>query len=426
MTEIAKRVNDYALRLALLLPITTLFQSYELLSWINQAVVVFFVVMLFASYLVTKYPIGYWLLIAAAVISTAVSWHETGGALRSINDITYLPLWIMLLLFSSATLKSKDDLIIRNLNWIKWVVFAWSAIVLVSAFLPSSYYSSWGEGVYFASFTSGTFRLAPTAFLILSLLMACVVHEKNNRMLYFLLSLIPLYCAFMGGSRIYLFVILLCYIFFLKYFSKNPTEFKILITIGALLSLALIGVSAIGEKIASTAYTNESYYDFWGTLTNSRSVFWTADIMAYSKLDVFHKFFGMGFNYVYEVNAIAVNSAIWAHNDFINILLANGLFGLVLYLVPIIILIKEFSTGLLPNKKLLVGIFVIIWAGNAFFNMEYTYICAALATCLIPLLVTYSESRRDREKTIDPTARNQTNHIAVSHVSNARKCFSAR
>lgn len=70
--------------------------------------------------------------------------------------------------------------------------------------------------------------------------------------------------------------------------------------------------------------------------------------------------------------------SIWAHNDFINLLMNFGYIGLILYLYVFL----DFSLKILKEKEIR-GIrkysYFFIWLFNAMFNMVYTYIIATIA-----------------------------------------------
>ena len=73
---------------------------------------------------------------------------------------------------------------------------------------------------------------------------------------------------------------------------------------------------------------------------------------------------------------------LWAHNDFLNILITHGAFGLILYLYTCASSIKTLS-----NKAMLttfsIAVVAVIWFFNAFFNMFYTYMCAFLSVLFL-------------------------------------------
>lgn len=267
---------------------------------------------------------------------------------------------------------------------VHFILNTWSILMLISLFLPSSYTIEWGEARYFGSYCKTVFRFAPTCIFIMSLsLCAMVCYDKRK---YFFYALLPLASIFMGGSRTYLLVgIVLFMILWYYYLPSSKAFFLSIIPIFAVLLIGVF-ISPMADKIISTTYTSNSYFDFWGTISNGRTVFWSAELKAFMDCSFFEKLFGNGFNYIYDVNQRAIGARIWAHDDFLNLLLSNGLVGLSLYLFSI--------KGLLKSRRIKkqgkAGSFVpaigcfMVWFLNAVLNMFYTYFCSLLA---FPFLV---------------------------------------
>ena len=69
--------------------------------------------------------------------------------------------------------------------------------------------------------------------------------------------------------------------------------------------------------------------------TSGRSLFWSVDLKAFASGNIIQVLFGRGFDYIYGLNARMVNLEIWAHNDFIHLLLGGGLlaFGVYVYII---------------------------------------------------------------------------------------------
>ncbi|TPF93363.1 hypothetical protein BG22_07300 [Bifidobacterium sp. UTBIF-78] len=205
------------------------------------------------------------------------------------------------------------------------------------------------------------------------------------------MSIFPLYCAFMGYSRTYLGVILLMYVLFMWEFMASKRSFYISLVAGGVFAAFIISVSSISSKINSTSHGG--YLGFWDTLTSGRSSFWAHDMLRYSQFGFTNLLFGGGFNKIYEINQeIGIN--IWAHNDFINLLVTNGIVGLVVYLLPLIFLIRNSFVNRVNAPWYIYALLVLQWLINAFFNMEYTYVCAAIATAFAFLLLTFPSDKK--------------------------------
>ena len=99
-----------------------------------------------------------------------------------------------------------------------------------------------------------------------------------------------------------------------------------------------------------------------------------------------HRLFGQGYNFVYYVNKKAIDAYIYAHNDYLNILIANGVVGLLIYIVALM----DFIVQTVKRQKVkfaAVLLSVFIFAFNAFFNGEYNYPAATLSIMFLFLIL---------------------------------------
>lgn len=363
------KIFDSYLTVVFLFPLLTLFQAQ--LPSLNKILMIVLMLLQIAILFLSRLNIKYWIIILLVLLLTIFALHETNGEPYNLNTIFYFPVFI---LFSFTMISNKNrsiDYFFLHKKRLKFIICFWCFIVGISIFLPISYRTSWGGGIYFGSFTGTVFRLAPTGIFISVLITIYYLITKEKWVL--LLFSIPMYSFFMGGSRTYWLIGISILLFSMQLiFSKNT---RLILYIPAFLVLLLFTVqSSMLDKIKSTL--NSSYYGgVLGGLTNGRSFFWLADISAFNELTFVNKLFGAGFNFVYDVNLRAINDLIWAHNDFIQILTTYGYLGLTLYILTIIFLFKSVKF----SRKSILFIVLFIWGFNAFFNMFYTYLCSMLS-----------------------------------------------
>lgn len=372
----------------LLLPLTTLVQGLPGLDAINRALIVILCVVLFCSYTISRYSVFHWMLLLLTFILLMAGFLIAEEKPINTNDVVYLPMWTLLFSYATENNSALKDVVQSKIKWADTVAKAWCAIVFVSIPLPMSWHSSWGGDFYFSSFTDSAFRLCPAALFIMLVLTLCVSNRGGNKNTYLLLSFIPLFCGFMGGSRTYFVVICIAFFVFLWFYCANVGQFRVLLLCSVAVGTILVSYSGIGSKISATQYTASSYFDFWGTVTNSRTVLWAAELRAISRFDPIEWLIGAGFNRVYYINAEATGATIWAHNDYLNIVISNGLLGLFVYFASAIPVFRH-RNYLRSSKRhgRLIGVAIIlIWLFNAFFNMCYTYTCSVLYVCFAPLV----------------------------------------
>ena len=151
--------------------------------------------------------------------------------------------------------------------------------------------------------------------------------------------------------------------------------------------------SSMGDKFLSSV-TEHAYQDPMGVFTSGRSNFWARDLDAYNEQPFINRLLGCGFNFIRITNGAVVGTAergIWAHNDFIQIVITYGYIGLIFYLINMLSMFRTLIGGRLP-RLINVSLFMI-WFFNAMFNMYFTYTCSMIA-----LPVTYIACNIYREK----------------------------
>ena len=375
--------TDLYLRIIFLFPLFTLIQSY--INFVNKIIFFFLFVVQFILFIKNGIQKSSFYRIVIVFVLETIALLNTVFPLYNLNDIFYLP---YLIIYFEYIIYNKQDMLTglkRNMNFIKTLIYLWTGLVLISIFLPNSYGSEWGDGRYFQSFAGSPFRLGPAALFIMVLVLAVMILE--NRRKFIVWAIVPMFCFFSGGSRIYFGIGVLLFIIVWYKFFYDKTKFWMSLIPIAVLGILLFFQSSIWDKVIATSYTEDSYFDFWGTVTSSRSIFWIADINAFNDLKVFNRIVGNGFNFVYDVNYQAVKSRIWAHNDFIQVLMTYGYVGLIVYIYSVYRLFKN-MTRVERHSKVLLCIVFAIWLLNAFFNMFYTYFCSMLCFPILMILLT--------------------------------------
>jgi O-antigen ligase len=363
-------------------PLTTLFQSVSIFGAINQLLIIFLVICLLLYSFISRIEKGTWIAILVMVANTAIDFAVTTPPYVNINMVAYLPIWCLMFTFFGYA----KQYVGQSFKQIQNVVFAicliWSLVVAVSAFFPSSYYvdTQWGSSRYFASITGNVFRLEPSAAADLAFLAVLVRIGKYDKKIIAALSLVPLYCALFGGSRTYLVVIAVLYIVFLRQLVVNKRNFRVVLCIVAAMFLLAASSTNIAVKI-SNGFTTSAWYasDPLFQLTSGRSAFWAIDMKEYLSMPLHQQLFGSGFNAIFDINLREYGSELWGHNDFVNLLITNGLVGVAVYLYFAIRCVSSYARDWNGSRWILMLLIVFVWLFNAFFNMAYTYVCASIA-----------------------------------------------
>nr|WP_274601352.1 O-antigen ligase family protein [Clostridium paridis] len=176
----------------------------------------------------------------------------------------------------------------------------------------------------------------------------------------YIYEVIILVLSFMTGARTPLIIIALLGIMNFIFDIKNRIKYW-KINLGLILSSVVIfvltGLFKHLPLIEKTIRTSTA-----GGFTSGRNVFWRYLIDYYvNKFTIFEKLFGSGMDITVFINETYYKMAIWAHNDFIQVLLSYGLIGVLLYIV---ILLKSIKT---INLWILSG-FIFLAVFNGLFN----------------------------------------------------------
>lgn len=394
-------VRFLVIDMLLLLPITTLFQG--VVPVINRALFAVVISTLLMILLQNKFTLKEIMVLFLFLLVYVSSFLITQEIAENVNEYFYLLFSISYYLFVVKNEGFLKTYCKERKNYILNIIRIWCVCLVVSMFFPSSY-----SGGFFSSFTGNVFRSTAAATFVLSLILMVLAYNKR----YIIYAIFPMICILGGGARTYLFVgLAICLI---MYYMVMPTKkaFWLFLIPASIIVLAVVFNSSIMDRIISSLVVPENafYKDPIVRFTSGRSLFWVADMQAYWEGSLFNKLFGFGYNYVYDVNEVTINGRIWAHNDFINILLGYGLIGLVCYLTVFRRMFHAYTYGR-GIPKWLKFVVWLVWFFNAFMNMFYTYACAAASYpfILLGLSLFWEEKGKGKAQTLK-TSENQCNN----------------
>lgn len=311
----------------------------------------------------------------------------TGTKMYNSNEIFYLVTWVVYLIYVKANYDSFKLAICCELLYIKRIIILCEFIIMVSLFLSSS----WSSTGAFYSFSGGQHRMDSAALMILVGVLFLYRYQNYRKSILFY-AIIPSLAIILSGARTYLIVMgFVLAVFY--YYTNIEHTYRFWITI---IPIVLIGINVImstsimQERMsiiqAESTYFSSRGYNALTAITSGRSIFWSIDLQKYWESPLINKILGNGFNFVRYVNDTYYTDAIWAHNDFINIICCNGIVGLYLYFYAYMQIVKRAVPSNMPKKKrwfMLIS-FHLICMVNAMFNMLYSYFAAAIS---VPILL---------------------------------------
>lgn len=224
--------------------------------------------------------------------------------------------------------------------------------------------------------------------------------EVTNNSGYTMLTLIPLLVLFkrwpiiqyIGMGFIMYFVTIamkrgaiivgvLCLVYFLYSTFRNSspkTKFGLILLTCC---IAYIGSAFISDYAENSAYMQSRIEDTKAGNTSGRDVYYKALWNHFlTESGPVEMIIGNGAEGAfYSVGYIA-------HNDWLEILLGQGLLGVLIYIIYWTVFLKAWKNALNPDVKIIIGIVFLIFFTKTFFSMSYQtmtiYSNAILALCL--------------------------------------------
>lgn len=373
------RLNASVIYSMLLYPLCVTVRKVSIFDFVGKAVLVVMLFSLLILFCIKRQDKSSWLILALTAAMHIFEFAYPVSQKETFTTYLMYAVWVIFFLYLQNNYGSFFDAANKQQAAINSTVIIWEIIVIVSAFFPSSYEHTWGEGSYFISFSNTSFELAPAASLVFAFVIFCYACDGNARKAV-LLSAVPVVCSFASGSRTYLVVIALEVLILAMMIIKSKLALIAFIVIALIAGIGLLSMTNIWTKFANAFQYSNNSSSFWSVFTSGRDAFWRADLDAFGKGGMVNQLFGYGFSYVYEVNESVFGNRIYAHNDFINILLTFGWAGLIPYFFAfgkcVLMLGRQMERGFLFS-------ILAIWLFNAVFNMTYVYMNATFGLGLL-------------------------------------------
>lgn len=381
-------IRDLLMYVLIQFPISSILKVY--IGPLNILLTTLVFTLLFFYYLkcgLRKYEV---VLILYAIITVIVNCVKYNMNFYNFNMLIYFPFYIFYVLFFIRNSDVVLTFLRRHRRYIDLILYIWNFFVGISFLIPSCYTYE-GEDVAFVSFAGTTFLLSPISIYIFILLAFQYVFYRKKRYMY--LMIIPSMCILMGTTRTYLVVLMAAWMVFLYTIVKDKRKFKYIVILFVILAIGIILISPIKNKFISTAgRVDTSNLSFLDAFTSGRSSFWTYDMYAILHNKWYNILVGNGINYLFYLNKPVFHVALWAHNDYIQILSDYGMLGIIIYIGLMKVLIQKTLKEKVKSRFIII-VLIMLWAFNAFFNMFYTYFCAVLSFPYFILLLKYDSQK---------------------------------
>lgn len=232
--------------------------------------------------------------------------------------------------------------------------------------LPSCYSVGWGGETYFVGFCGINHTMASCICVIETLLVMQTLQQKKQ--LFILIGFaVCIYATLATGARTFIIPSIVCLYIYIRLIITQKTYRWLLYLVGGIGVVVLLIHSAVGNKFSFLMSGNAyGYTRFIDGFTTGRTVIWATDLREYFRGDALQFLFGRGFDAIYQINIQNGLGNLWAHNDFINLLVCGGVYALLSYVITFGYLLRStfyYYSLSIKNAILLFAIFPAVING---------------------------------------------------------------
>lgn len=269
---------------------------------------------------------------------------------------------------SSSNIDRLEKKLINNRRMV--IIYIWIAIFIeILLYILGIGIENIWDGKYFKAFMDIPHNNSYFLLVLQIILMYYIFTDRSiKKQIYFIIpTMFLIIINLTTGARTPtgISLVLLC-ITMIKFIVMNKRYLHIFIPI--FIIIIILGMS-INNKYSIIELSQIPFVEKFtstiekGNITNSRGDMQDASMTYYKTTNMKNKILGSGFGFTLKINEYYFNSSIWAHNDFIDILVCGGIIGLFIYMITTISFIVKY-------KSLL---FMIIIFTLAYWNGLYTY-----------------------------------------------------
>ena len=337
-----------------------------------------------ASYLGIVVVIGAWTTI----------YSENVG--QNSNDYIYFVTAVLWLLFMSnsenyhsfyAAAKSNAKLTNASLI-ISYLV------ILISMLTKSGFAYQWGSTPYFVGL-AGTQHAMASSMCLLTAIFLLFSRERKFSWWDLAILMFGVYVVFETGARTFIIPIGILIFYYIKHNIKSLNARTVVYAIGTICAIYMVQHSSMLDKFGFVSSGGNMATNAIDGFTSGRSLFWIVDLKAFASGNIVQVMLGRGFDYVYRLNAQMVNQKIWAHDDFIHLLLGGGVLAFGLYISVIRNFFKKVLAGQRRWDRLMIIVYLLF---PAIINGFFMYQHLLLSMMIFCLCCIRKENNRKGEK----------------------------
>lgn len=276
------------------------------INYIDLSLMISFAMILLYSYF-TNYSLDYYMFNTKSLITSIILYS----------------------VFSKREIQEKFTLFIRKKKMILTLQLTVIIILIFISIITKSGFENVWNGEYFRGTLATPHFLAYYTIVLYSISNYLYIITKNK--IYIIYAITFICFSALTGARVPF--IALCLLIASNILFNKSNKIKLLV-IGLISSISFIifkNIDSINIPMINKFQNISGNSSQLNELTSGRLWFWTYDISKFNSFDSYGKLLGKGFDYPYYINYMLTSSAIWAHNDFINLILSIGIIGCAIY-----------------------------------------------------------------------------------------------
>lgn len=302
---------------------------------------------------------------------------------QNINDFIYFATAVLWLIFMSEK-KNRTYLygaVVNNLEMTKVILILSFIAVLVPFVTKSGYSYQWGEAPYFTGYSGSQHTMASSMCLLTSVYLLLYL-RKRFAWWHLVILMLCAYIVLETGARTFIVPIAILVFYYIQHNIKSINTRTLVYSIGTFAAIYMVLNSSMLDKFTFLTSGANMAVNAIDGFTSGRSRFWIVDLDAFVSGNFFQFIFGRGFDYVYCLNERMVRMKIWAHNDFIHLLLGGGFLAFSTYVAIMFNCFRNISVRQNKLDKILIVIYVLFPAVFNGFLMYQHLLLSAVFFCI--------------------------------------------
>lgn len=243
--------------------------------------------------------------------------------------------------YDNRFIKSILNFMRRNYQHIYYFLLSLSILNIYFLTQNNCYSSNWG-GSYFIAYSFSNHSCASSLCLLMSLKLLCLPCFKKVTLIDLSFLVLDFFMILQTGSRTFVipsFVVLILSFRFLRLDIISSYFKYIIFCFLPIVILQSKFISKLSSSVSEDFFVEK--YGLIDTFSNARLRIWNHNLKSYFEGNWFNIFIGNGFDFSYIVNNSFLGMKIWAHSDFVSVLVSLGIFGFLLYLIAYITLVSK-------------------------------------------------------------------------------------